>query len=92
MKKAKGEFDDSVLGVDWTVGLVRSETDGPGSSPILWMELTFILLQLGLRGWDWVTLPMLAPLQVLSSSSRTLRNFSIDFCGMLTYVNECLQN
>lgn len=40
VKKAKGEFDDSVLGVDWTVGLVRSETDGPGSSPILWMELT----------------------------------------------------
>lgn len=41
MKKAKGDFDDSELGVDWIVEVVRSENDGCGSSIILGMELNF---------------------------------------------------
>lgn len=41
VKKAKGDFDDSELGVDWIVEVVRSENDGCGSSTIPGMELNF---------------------------------------------------
>jgi len=90
--KAQGDFDDSELGVDWTAEVVRSENDDCGSRTIPGWIWIFILLWLSPGGWNWSALPVLAPLQVLSSSSRTLWNFSINFCSVFGYVNEYLQN
>lgn len=71
VKKAKGEFDDSVLGVDWTVGLVRSENDGSGSSPILWMELALYFAAISPRG---MCLGNTAHLSITTSSFQVLQS------------------
>lgn len=71
LQKAKGDFDDSVFGVDWTVGLVRTENHGSGSSPILWMELTLYFAVISPRGMG---LGNTAYLSTTTSSFQVLQN------------------
>lgn len=86
VKKAKGEFDDSVLGVDWTVGLVRSENDGSGYSPILWMELTLYFVEISPGGMG---LGNTARLSTTTSSFQVLQNPEEFLYRFLWHVHIC---
>lgn len=86
VKKAKGEFDDSVFGVDWTVGLVRSENDGSGSSSVLWMELTLYFAAISSRGMG---LGNTARLSTTTSSVQVLQSLEEFQYRFLWHVHIC---